>query len=187
HRGTRTLTLAQRVDRHLLVGGDDVRGQEDEQVGLRAPVVVPAEEVAEDRDAAEPGNRPCVGADRVGEEPTDHDRLPVARGHRRALGADGGGRADVVRVAHADGRGQVDVGDLLEELEAHEVVGGDLRRHAKRDADVVALDGGEQVGEVARAGGAAGDERDVPPYHDLRLLVVGGDDVGGGEDIHVAV
>src|SRR5439155_9285692 len=100
---------------------------------------------------------------------------------------DGGGRADQRRVAHAGGRGRVDVGDLLEEGEAHEVVGGDLRRHAQRDADVVALDSGEQVGEVGGAGGAAGDEGHVPADHDLRLLVVGGDDVGGGEDVHVGV
>src|SRR5439155_4644825 len=170
--------------RHLRVGGDDVRRQEDEQVGLGALVVVAAEEVAEDRDAAEVGDGPCVGADGVGEEPPDHDRLPVARGHRRARGADGGGGADQRGVAHAGGGGRVDVGDLLEEGEAHEVVGGDLRRHAERDADVVALDGGEQVGEVGGAGGAAGDERDVPADHDLRLPVVGGDDVGGGEDVH---
>src|SRR5207245_2093048 len=97
------------------------------------------------------------------------------------------GGANERRVAHAGGRGRVDVGDLLEEGEAHEVVGGDLRRHAQRDADVVALDGGEEVGQVGRAGGPAGDEGDVAADHDLRFLVVGGDDVGGREDVHVGV
>ena len=61
------------------------------------------------------------------------------------------------------------------------------RREPQRDADVVAFDGGEEVRQVGRAGRAAGDEGHVAADDDLGLLVVGGDHVGSGQHVDVAL
>jgi hypothetical protein len=100
----------------------------------------------------------------------------------------GEGGADLVDVADVALDLVVEIGDLLEDLEAHGIALGDLWRHTQGHADVLPLDvhrRGERGVDARggrRAGGlhAARDDRDVVADEDLGFLVVRREDVGAG-------
>ena len=142
------VALAERVVRHLRVGGDDVRRQEDEQVGLHAARRRRAGRGS--RAPARPSGtaRRARRAARVSASSPPITTVWPSRAATTVLAE----RTVVVGPTSfgspTPGRDRVDVGHLLEERQADVVVGDDLRRHAERDADVVALDRGEEVREV---------------------------------------
>ena len=63
----------------------------------------------------------------------------------------------------------------------------DVGRDPQRDADILALDGVDDVGEVRRVPGLARDEGDVLGDDDLRLLVVLREQVGRRKDVQIVV
>ena len=158
--------------------------QEYQQVGLGAAVAGGAEEEAQARNVAEQRHlAPGLGHIVLDQAAKDDDLL--------VLGQNGGGDlplgGDHVREARvADGRFD-DVGDLLVHFHAHRGavmdVGGDLQRQA----DVLALHGGEGVGGAVAGGGeAAGTKRHLLAHDDGRLLVVQGHDAGRRQQVGVA-
>ena len=81
-------------------------------------------------------------------------------------------------------------GDLLLDLQLDGASLVDLRPHLELQAHILPFDGLERVGGSgggARGGEGTGDEGAVLSHHDLRLLVVHGDDVRGGEHVGAAV
>ena len=134
------LALANRLVLEVVGAAHDVGRQEHQQVDLRERALGRLEEPAQDRDIAQPRHLGDGVAVVVAEHPADHDRLAVGH-HHRVLDATVGERdADGLRVAGDRDQRLVDVGDLLEDLEAKRVALGDLGRHPQRHADVLALD-----------------------------------------------
>src|SRR5262249_17895320 len=78
HPGGHLLALAQRVLNHLLVVGDHVRGEKDEQVGLHAMVLVALEEVAEHGHVLQERHAALVQPDRAPQHAPAPHHLPSA-------------------------------------------------------------------------------------------------------------
>src|SRR6266568_2503887 len=186
----------------LVVGlvADDVGGEEEEQVRLRLGRDVVAEEPAQHRDVAQDGRLVHRLDGALLDEPADDDGALVLHrdvGLHRALG---GGRAERRVLAR-------DLLRLLVDLQPDVVALRDLRLDAQPQLHVLALDGGDareaaqeagrgrgggggaggpgEAGQVRQAGAEPGLERHVLPDRDLGVLVVGGEDVRGRDDVHV--
>jgi hypothetical protein len=176
------LALEDPLQVHLVV--DDVRGEQEQQVGLLLVALGVLEQVAEQRDVAEQRHLRLGVRDPVGDQAADDDALLIADDDGGLDLALGPGRAEL-RVLVAD------VLDLLLDLEPHHVAGVDDRRDLHRQLDVLALD--RQLAEARRpaldlAEAAEVDAalvRDVLADGDLGLLVVGGQDVRARQHVDV--
>ncbi len=179
---------------------DDVRRQEDEQVRLRLRLHRVAEEPAEQREAAEDRDLLHAPQGPFLDEAADDDGVLVVGDDLRLHAALRGGRTE-----HGVGARDLLVLDVHLEPDVSALV--DLRLDLEAQLDRLALDGRDEraeaarVEEVADVGGVRGVrpgeergearrrvprlERDVLADDDLRLLVVGRDEVRRREDVHV--
>ena len=116
---------------HVLLVADDVRREDEDEIGLLLRVVGVAEERAEERDVAEDRDLHRLVGDLVRDEPADDGRLLIVHRERRRRAALGE-RERAERPLWDAGR----VGDGLDDVEANVVrlvqVRGDLDLRSER-------------------------------------------------------
>ncbi|EAU62142.1 hypothetical protein STIAU_4537 [Stigmatella aurantiaca DW4/3-1] len=197
------LHLALEDGAEVALVADDVGRQEQQQVRLRLAAGGLPEQVTQQGDVAQDGHLGDALDGAVLHDAADDHRLLILGHHRRLRAALRGGRAE-----HGIAGG--DLLGLLGDDHADEVALVDLRLDGELQLHVLAGDGGEggaqaeqraaqtgvgaardaadaADGSTQRARGEAGLEGHVLTHGDFSLLVVAGEQVRGGEHVHVRV
>src|SRR5579862_1029057 len=176
------IVLGLGLDRGLVVIVQDVRLHEDHQVGLVLAGVADLEQLADDRNPADPRHALLGVGGLVLDQAADHQRATVGYQHGGLDGALVGDQVDRSLGARGDARHF----DL--DLEHHRVALADLRGDAHDRADLFALYGLERGGGAHGAGAVlAGQERHFLRHFDLGLLVVAHRHGGPGDDVATRV
>ncbi len=167
-------------------GRDDVGADEQQQFRALLRFRPGAEELADDRDFGEEAELRAVAAILGALESSEDDHLAIKDVD------EGGGltAADHRLLVVVDGDVVHDVVHLLVDLELDVAIVTDERGNLEIDGDIFvghARAGGRTGGAAAGGGGGTGDDRAGFAHDNLRLVVVGGDDGGRGEDLEVAL
>ena len=180
------VVLGFRFGSHLVTVHENLRTDEDHEVGLVLFGIAGAEQFAQHRYATKVGYALLAVRQAVRDETAQHDDFAVVRQH---LGANGALVRDEVRRA---GGGGSQAAGFLFNLHHDGAVVGNLRGDLQNGAHFLTLDGLEGIhGTIAAAtagvGELPGDEGHFLRHFDLGLLVVQRDDGRRGDDVRARV